>query len=79
MSRFRSIAGAHPKNVASESHLYGDINVLSAVNTIFGLGIFYLNGMPKALILNLAGVAKLDFLKYTRFCSLIISKFVIFR
>ena len=35
-SRLGSIAGAQPKNVASDKLRYGDIRVLSAVNTIFG-------------------------------------------
>ena len=39
LSRFRSSAGAHPKNVANESPRYKDISVRSAVKTIFGLGI----------------------------------------
>ena len=39
LSRFGSSAGAHPKNVANESPRYKDINVRSAVKTIFGLGI----------------------------------------
>lgn len=34
-----SSAGAHPKNVARDMCLYGDISVLSAVSTIFGAGI----------------------------------------
>jgi len=33
-----SSAGAHPKKDASESPLYVDIRVRSAVRTIFGLG-----------------------------------------
>jgi hypothetical protein len=34
-----SNAGAHPKNVAKDNPLYGDIKVLSAVKTIFGVPI----------------------------------------
>ena len=62
LSRFGSIAGAHPKNVARDNPLYGDIRVRSAVKTIFGVAIFVPKRMPKPLILNLAGVTKLDFL-----------------
>ena len=62
LSRFGSIAGAQPKNVARDNPLYGDIKVLSAVKTIFGVPIFLPKRMPKPLILNLAGVTKLDFL-----------------
>jgi hypothetical protein len=56
LSRFSSSAGAHPKNVASDNPLYGDINVLSAVKTIFGLGISILRRLVDLLILNLAGM-----------------------
>ena len=49
LSRLGSIAGAHPKKVAREIPLYGDMRVLSAVRTIFGVAISYLHGLKNHL------------------------------
>ena len=40
-SRLGSNAGAHPKNVAKDNPLYGDIKVRSAVKTILGVAMLF--------------------------------------